>query len=401
MGPLDGLKIADFSWVGAGPRATMDLANSGATVVKIESSKRLDMVRLSQPFKDGIIDLNRSGLFVQTNPSKYSVTLNLKHPRGVEIAKKLVAWADVVVENFGYGVMEKMGIGYEELRKVKPDIIMVSVSITGRTGPHNMFKGYGNSGAALSGHAVLTGWPDRFPLIPPTTWADIITPLFAVLAVLAALEHRDRTGKGQHVDLSQLETMVQFIAPAYLDYFVNGRKQTRMGNRSPWGAPHGVFPCKGKDTWCAIAVFSDAQWKSFCQAIERLDLLKDNRFSNLANRKANEDELEGIVSSWTRRHTPEQVMTTLLEVGIPSGVVQNGKDITEDAQLRERQTFVKVKHPVIGFCNHPSLPRKLSKAPTQVRSAPCLGEHNEYVYTELLGMSDEEYVSLLNEGAFE
>ncbi len=401
MGGLDGLKVADFSRVGAGPRTTLELANDGATVVKIESSKSLDSTRLSAPFKSGIIDVNNSGFFITANASKYSVTLNLQHPQGPEIAKRLVKWADVVVENFGYGFMDRVGLGYEELKKVKPDIIMISISITGRTGPMKDFKGYGNSGGALSGHAIMTGWPDKFPLIAPLAWADAITPLLSEVAIMAALEYRERTGKGQYIDVSQLETMIQFISPLYLDYFANKRKPFLMGNRSLNASPNGAFPCNEEDTWCTISVFSDTEWKSLCTAMGRLDLLEDPKFKTLAARKENEDELEEIISSWTKKCSREQLMAKMQELKIPAGKVQNSKDLAEDPQLLERQLRVNLEHPVMGYCYHMGPPRKFSKTPAQVRRAPCLGEHNHYVYTELLGMPDEEFVKLLEIGVFE
>lgn len=401
MSALNGLKVADFSWIGAGPLTTLELANDGATVVKIESSKRLDPTRYSTPFKDGIIGVDNSGFFLSSNASKYSATLNLQHPRGPEIAKRFVNWADVVVENYSYGFMDRVGLGYDELMKVNSDIIMLSVSIPGRTGPLKHFKGFGNSGGALSGQSVLTGWPGKLPLTAPLAWADLITPLFSVIAIMAALEYREQTGKGQYIDISQLETMVQFISPVYLDYFANGYKQSLMGNHSLNAAPHGAFPCQEDDTWCTIAIFNDAEWTNLCIAMGRLDLLENPKFKTLANRKENEDELEDIVSNWTKNYTREQMMTKLQEMGIPAGIVQDAKDLAGDPQLSERQLIVNLEHPVMGFCNHPGSPRKLSKTPAQVRHAPCLGEHNHYVYTELLGMSDEEFVNLLEKGIFE
>ncbi|MBN1848076.1 MAG: CoA transferase [Deltaproteobacteria bacterium] len=398
---LEGLKVADFSWVGAGPRATRDLADHGALVVKIESSKRIDLTRLSPPFKDGIMDPNRSGFFAHSNTSKYSATLNLKHPKGIELAKRFVQWADVVVENFGQGAMDRMGLGYDDLKKIKDDIIMVSVSITGRSGPLADFVGYGNSAAALSGHAHLTGWPDRGPLIPPIAFGDVITPLFAVIAIMAALEHKRKTGKGQHIDLSQFETMCQFITPAFLDYSANGTVQMRMGNRHAWASPHGAFPCKGEDSWCTIAVFNEDQWVSLCNTIERTDLINDSRFRTLQDRKNNEEALESILADWTSTRPKEKVMERMLDAGVPAGAVRDAREVMECPQIRERELYIKREHPVIGLCTHPTPPMKLSDTPPRVRPAPCLGEHNHYVYTELLGMSDEEFVGLMNEGIFE
>ena len=399
---LDGITVLDFSWVGAGPLATKYLSDFGAQVIKVESMKRLDIGRLSAPFKDNIIDPDRSAFFLHSNTSKLSISLNLSHAKGVEIAKRLAKLADIVVENFSPGVIEKMGLGYAEFQKIKPDIIMVSSSIYGQTGPKARFRGFGNAGAAISGHYALTGWPDRDPVTPGIAYADVVQPLFTVISLLAAIDYRERTGKGQYIDVTQVETMIQFISPAILDYFANGHVQTRMGNRSSYACPHGVFPCKGDDRWCAIAVFDEKEWDGLCETMRRPEWTRDARFATLSSRKENEDELESLIGQWTIRYEPQDLVTLLQGAGVPSGAVQDASDLVDrDPQLRERQSFVRLEHPVIGECNHPVPPVKLSRSPARVKTAPCLGQHNEYVYTELLGIPDEEYVELLNEGVFE
>jgi benzylsuccinate CoA-transferase BbsF subunit len=399
---LEGVRVLDFSWVGAGPIATKTLADFGAQVIKVESRKHLDLGRMSAPFKDNIPDPDRSAFFLHSNTSKLSITLNLQHPKGVEIAKKLARLADIVMENFAPGVIERMGLGYEQLREIKPDIIMASSSIYGQTGPKARFRGFGNSGAAVSGHYVLTGWPDRDPVSPGIAYADVVQPLFTVTALLAALDFRERTGKGQYIDTTQVETMIQFIAPAMLDYFANGHVQKRMGNRSSYASPHGVFPCKGDDRWCAIAVFDEKEWEGLCRAMGDPAWTREARFASLSLRQEKEDELESLISQWTIQHEAEDLAALLQRAGVPAGVVQDASDLVDrDPQLRERQSFVRLEHPVIGECNHPAPPVRLSKTPAQIKTSPCLGEHNDYVYTKLLGIPDEEYVELLNAGIFE
>lgn len=398
---LDGVKVADFSWVGAGPRATKELADNGATVVKIESNHRLDMTRLTAPFKDGIVDVNHSAFFAHVNTSKYSATLNLQHPEGLKLAKRFVAWADVVVENYSYGFMERIGLGYEDLVKIKPDIIMASVSIIGRTGPIAAIQGYGSLASGISGHAALTGWPDKPPLIIPVWFGDVFAPLFAEVAIVAALEHRAKTGKGQYLDVSQFEAMIQCLAPEFLDYFANGNQQTRMGNRSLWAAPHGAYPCKEKDTWCAIAIFNESQWRNLCEVIGRVDLVENPKFKTLEDRKNNEDELDGLISRWTGNRTREQIVALLRKAAIPVGPVQNTKEMVEDTILAERHLYLMLEHSAMGLCSAPRPPVKLLGTPAKVRAAPCIGEHNHYVYTQLLGMSDEEFVELLNAGVID
>lgn len=401
-GVLEGIRVLDFSWVGAGPLATKYLADFGAEVIKVESRKHLDLGRLSAPFKDNIADPDRSAFFLHSNTSKLSITLNLQHPKGIEIALKLAALSDIVMENFAPGVIEKMGLGYARLKEIKPDIIMASSSIYGQTGPKARFRGFGNSGAAISGHYALTGWPDRDPVSPGIAYADVVQPLFTVTALLAALDFRERAGKGQYIDTTQIETMIQFISPAVLDYFANGHIQKRAGNRSSYACPHGVFPCEGEDRWCAMAVFDEGEWKGLCRAMQDPEWSREPRFASLSSRKDNEDELESLIGRWTIHYKPEDLVALLQTAGVPSGVVQDASDLVDrDPQLRERECFVRIEHPVIGECNHPTPPVKLSKSPAQIKTSPCLGQHNDYVYTQLLGIPDGEYVELLNEGVFE
>ena len=398
---LEGIKVLDLTWVVFGPWATKYLADHGAQVIKVESTTRPDITRLSPPYKDGVAHPDRTGLFCVVNSSKHSLTLNLKKPQGLELIGKLVRWADVVIENFGAGTMKRLGLGYEELVKLKPDIIMVSMSILGQTGPMSGFLGFGPHGAALAGIYALTGWPDGEPTSNTLAWPDCLSPWYAATAVLAALDYRRRTGKGQFIDISQVETALHGFAPAMLNLSANQQISQRMGNRCAEAAPHGVFPCKGEERWCAIAVLSDEQWRLLCEAMGKKEWIEDTRFATLQGRKANEDMLEEGIEAWTVEHVAEEVMTKLQRLGIPAGVVQNAQDLYADPQLIHRDFFNFLEHPVIGRCSHAAWPAKLSMSPAQIRPAPLLGADNEYICTKILGFSDEEFIELVNSGVLE
>ncbi len=396
---LEGIKVADFTWVIVGPLATKNLADYGATVVRIESPKRPDLIRSTLPYKDGKYEVDRAGFFAYSNPNKYSLSLDLSHPKGMEVAKKLILWADVVAENFTPGVMERLGLAYEDIRKIKPDIIMLRTSNQGQTGPLAQHSGLGTHLVALSGLVHLTGWPDResMPLVPAYT--DYITYNFATTAVLAALDYRRRTGKGQLIDVSQLETAIQFLIPSILNQVVNDQEDGRMGNACPYAAPHGAYQCKGDDRWCAIAVFTDQEWQAFCNVLDNPPWTKDPKFTTLIGRKQNEDELNKLVEQWTINFTDEQVMTRMQAAGVNAGVVQSAKNVYEDPQLKHRNFFWELDHKVIGTYSHLGQTSILSKTPAEPQMpAPCLGEHTEYVCTNLLNMSDEEFIELLSAG---
>lgn len=399
---LEGLKVVDFSWVTVGPWTTKWLAMHGATVVKVESSVRHYPVRTARPFKDGVTAQNRSGYFINNNCGKYGMTLNLGHPKGPEVARQLIKWADIAVENFTVGTMGKWGLDYDHCRQINPGLVYLSLSSQGQTGPHARAHSYGFHLVALTGFSQITGWPDRDLAQPFGAYTDTIVPPLAVAAVLAAMDYKRRTGKGQYLDLSQYETTLHFLAPVVLDYLANGREAHREGNRCAYGAPHGVYACLGSDAWCAIAVFTDDEWQGFCQAIGNPPWTKEPRFSTLLQRKMVEDELDKLVSEWTARHTAEEVMTLMQQAGVPAGAVQTTRDVHEDPQLEHRQHFLEVTHPEIGAyrCDAPSY--KLSKTPARAeRAAPSLGEHTEYVCKELIGIPEEKFVELLLDGVFE
>ena len=398
---FEGVKVVDLTWIATGPMVTKYLADHGATVIRIESKRRLDGLRQSPPFKDSVFGINRSSSFACLNTSKYSMTLDLKHPRGKEFFKQMVLWADIVAESFTPGTMEQWGLDYAELKKIKPDIIMLSISLQGQTGPHRLYQGFGMQVAGLVGIQSVTGWPDRLPLNPYGAYPDMISPHLAAAYLIAALDYHRQTGEGQYIDFSQLELTIPFLAPAFLDYTVNKRVAKLRGNREDCAAPHNAFRCKGDDNWVAIAVFTDEEWEAFCKVIGEPAWTKEPKFSTLLARKRNEDELDKLVEQWTINYSSFEVMQMLQTAGVPAGVVQKVSELYNDPQLKYRHFFQELNHPEIGKAPYGGFQSILSKTPGELRPAPCLGEHNRYVCTEILGVSNEEFEELSEQGVFE
>jgi len=403
MRPFEGVNVLDFTWVGVGPLTVNYLNYYGPTTIKVESSQRPDPHRFTSPFKGGVIGPETSYYFNHAHPTKcLDITLNMNHPKAREIAKRLVAWADIVAESFTPGTMEKWGLDYENLKEIKPDIIMLRTCMQGQTGPSAKQPGLGLVLVALSGYVEIMGWPDRPPCGFSSAFTDFIAPLFNAVSVMAALDYRRRTGKGMCLDISQHEAVLHCIGPLILDSVVNRREPTRSGNRLPNAAPHGMYRCKGEDRWCAIAVFTDEEWKSFCRVVGTPAWTKDPKFQTLLGRKQNEDELDGFVEEWTRERSPEEVMPSMQAAGVGAGVAENVKDMNEDPQLKHYRLFQALEHPYFGNEPYYFPPGfTLSKAPYERARPPLLGEYNEYVYTKLLGIPDEEFVQLMKEGVFD
>jgi len=397
-----GIKVADFSWVSVGPRTTEYLAEYGATVVRIESTTRPDVLRTGAPYRNNKPGINSSGFYARYNANKYGVTLNLNHPKGLEVAKAFVKWADIVVESFTPGVMNRWGLSYQDLIKIKPDIIMMSTSLQGQDGPYAGSPGFGIHLTSLAGFTHLVGWPDRPPVPIFGAYTDAIAPRLQIVALVGALIYRRKTGKGQYVNVSQLECALHLLAPVVLDYEVNQRVWNRMSNRCPNAAPHGAFRCQGEDRWCTIAVSTDQEWEAFAKVLRNPDWTRSPKFATFLGRKKNEDELEKLVEEWTINFTAEEVMRRMQEAGVPAGVVATALDVYEDPQLEHRQHFTTLNHAEMGAYPHERSAAILSDSPGKLTMpAPCLGEHNHFVYTKLLGMCDEEFNQLLNEGVFE
>jgi benzylsuccinate CoA-transferase BbsF subunit len=289
------------------------------------------------------------------------------------------------------------------MTKIKPDIIMVRQNGFGIEGPYKNLAAFGMILAAIAGIPQYIGWPDRGPLpVGVGAYTDSISPRFASAALIAALDYRDRTGKGQLIDLAQFETALYFLLPGLLDAAVNGKEPLRNGNAVDYAAPHNVYPCKGKERWCTIAVTSEAQWTALCRAIARADLETDPRFDTLQHRKENKNALDALIEAWTIGRAPEEVMSVLQAAGVPAGIVENAADLFEDPQLRARGLFWPMEHSEMGLFTHLGSSMVLSKTPAQASlPSPCLGEHNEYVLTKILGKTDDEFVELLAAGALE
>ena len=395
---LEGIRIVEFGSALAGPLISRPLAEYGAEVIRVESNTRPELFRRTRPFKDDIQGLNRGGRFNWTNTGKLSVCINLSNPEGVTLTKKLISQADVVIENFAGGVIERLGLGYEELKSVKPDIIMLSTCMQGHTGPRSGHPGYGMQMSALTGFYNITGWPDREPS-EIGAYTDHIAPPLSILAILSALDYHKRTGKGQYLDLSQYETAIHFIAPIVLDYIVNGRIATRKGNRCYDAAPHGAYRCRGEERWCAIAVYTEEEWQCFCNALGNPSWTKEQKFGTFAARKENEDELDRLVEEWTVKHNAEDVMMLLQEAGVGAGILQNPNDITEhDPQLKYRGFIEELEHPEVGTYRAVRAPFILSRSPRELRRAPLIGEHNEYALKHVMDLSDDEIETLIIEG---
>jgi benzylsuccinate CoA-transferase BbsF subunit len=398
---FEGIKIAEFAWIVVGPASSRYLADHGATVVKIESHTRLDSNRVNSPFVNNIPTPDSSMFFGRHNPNKYSVTIDLQMPSGKELAWKLIKWADIVTESFSPGTMEKWGLDYENVRKVKPDVIYLSSSMQGRGGPHSSYAGYGQNACNFSGFTEISGWPDRMPSAPNGAYTDYVCARLSAFALLAALINRRKTGKGQFIEQSQFESSLHFLLPAVMDYQVNGNIMGRMGNRTPIAAPHGVFQSKGDDLWIAISVMDEEQWGSFCRTIGNPSLAKQKEFASLADRKRNEDQLEKLITAWTLQYSAVEAETILQKAGVPAHIVARPSDVYRDIQLKERNYFTPIEHPVMGIQKfEPQACFILSKTPRELTMpSPCLGEHNEYVFKKLLGMSDDEIAEHIIDGS--
>jgi benzylsuccinate CoA-transferase BbsF subunit len=399
---FEGLKAVGFVYAGVGTFVLRVLALHGATVVRVESETRPDNVRTMAPYKDDIPGLNRSYYYNSVNTDKYDLALNMKHPRNKEVTKRLLQWADVLVENFTPGVMANWGLSYEEVKKINPSIIMISLSMQGQTGPARLQGGYGALLQSLVGFPLITGWPDGGPCLIDRSYPDYIAPRYGAMAVIAALLHRKRTGKGQYIDISEYEDAIQFEIPVLLDWVANRRVPKRAGNKNPYAAPHGVYRCKGDDRWCVIAVFTDSEWEAFCKVIGQPEWTQQEKFKTLLGRKQNEDELNQLVEKWTVNHTAEEVMTVMQQAGVKAGVVQTVEDVMDnDPQLKHRHFFWTLKHPECGETRHSRPNYLLSKTPSELRKpSPCLGEHTDFVCKELLKMPEDQYISLLLDNVF-
>lgn len=375
--PFEGLKVADFSWVGVGPMIGKALADHGATVVRIESPGRLDLLRTVPPFKDGVPGPDRAQFMANFNTSKLGMTLDLKNAEGRKLARRMADWADVVLESYSPGTMARFGLDWETLSAGRDDLVMLSTSMRGQTGRERTYSGFGSQGSAIAGLFNLLGWPDRPPTGPWGAYTDFITPRFGVAALTAALLHRRRTGLGQHIDLSQIECGIRFLEPLILDFAATGRMAERLGQGSPSLDPHGVFPCQGENRYVAVGVETGEERTALAGVLDGAEL-----------------------STWCAARDAFDAAESLRHAGVPAYVVLRTSDLYDDSQLRHRGFFVTLDHPVMGPTPYDGPATIYSRTPQRLRSAaPCLGAHNGKVLSEILGLSNAEIGRLRAAGA--
>ena len=398
MGCLDGIRIIDFTRYAAGPQITLLLAFMGAEVIKLESRTDIDHFRRQESAVVWGSQRASVDCFNSLNANKMSVTLNLKTPQGVGLAKRLVAISDVAVDNFKAGTIDRLGLGYSVLRTIKPDIIMLSASSHGAVGPERGYIAYAVTMGALSGLSEMTGYEGGPPAVMRSS-ADLRPGTAAAFAILAALNHREETGEGQFIDFSAREALTCPLGEIIMDYTMNGRARTRQGNRDDCKAPHNCYRCKGGDKWISIAVGNDEEWKALCHAMGQPALADDERFSDQFNRWKHQDELDPLIERWTVEHTSYEVTAMLQKVGVAAFPSLNNEEIFNDPHCKQRECFASVDHPEEGKLYVVSPPWKFSETPAMVTAAaPLLGQHNDYVFGELLGMPQEEIDTLTADG---
>jgi benzylsuccinate CoA-transferase BbsF subunit len=384
-------------------------------VVRIESASRPDVTRqggnvnprtaekYAEQLKDPRTRLEFGPAFAVTHPvKKYGISLNLNNPKAVEIFKKLARWADVFVESFTTGTLEKRGLGYEDLKKINPRLIMHRTCGYGHTGSMASQPGYGQTVTSLTGFYTITGWPDRNSVPISSFYTDHLSPLFGGLALITAIDYQQRTGQGQCIDQSQIESGINYLSPLVLDYSANQRELALRGNKSPCAAPHGAYRCQGIDRWVAITVPTDSEWESFCKVVGNPTWTKDAKFSTIEGRVNNSDELDRYLNEWTRAYTAEQVMMMMQKAGVAAGVVATAQDSEADPQLAAYDFFHEIEHPYLGkqkFFHPPAF--TLSDAKAELHRPVFLGEHTEYICTEILGIPADDFNSIKIEGVFD
>ena len=385
---LDGVRIADFSWQIAGPTCTRYLGNMGAEVIRIESNRRPD------PYRERSISH-----FI--NQSKKSVTLNLAHPKGIALAKKLIGVSDVMIENFAPGVIERLGLGYQELRRVRPEIIMLSSAGLGHSGPDMQQVAYGTLIQCFTGWSVLQGYPGRQPDIGGI-WTDPMVGMMEVFLINAALHRCWESGEGQYIDLSMAEATTMLLPEVILDYSMNQRVQEPRGNRHQFQAPQGNYPCQGDDQWIGIAVADDQQWQALCRVLDCSELSDDSRFVDALSRWRNQDALDPVLACFTARWDALELMECLQQAGVPAGATRSVAQLWENRHLRERGffQFYREQDPQRSVHELPVVPWRFDgEVEAQVTGQPRRGQHNSYVFDELLGLSEPEVEMLLEEQA--
>ncbi len=402
--PLAGLKVLDFMWVIAGPACTRVLSDWGATVVRVESSHKVETARTIQPFLNDEGGADNAAIFQNMNAGKLGIAIDLDNPASRETIEDLIRWADVVTESFSPKVMRKWGLTYEDVRKIKPDVIMASSCLFGQTGPLSPLAGYGSMGASMSGFYEMTGWPDRDPCGVFNAYTDYVSPKFLATALLAALEHRDKTGEGQYIDLSQVEASFTFLAPALLDYTLNGRMPQKLGNAHPRLSPHGVFACAGDDRWVAIACENDQQWRALCEVAGLGKKLNKPDLPQLdeQSRRLHSAEIAEAISEWTQTLDDEVAQKKLQDAGVAAHFIQDSKTLANDPQLAHRQHFRQLPHITNDKMWVEGPKFSMSRSTSKLESAgPSYGEHTFLVLEEILGYDADQVAELAIAGVLE
>ncbi len=396
--PLQGIRVADFGQVIAAPVTAQMLGWLGAEVVLVETESRMT-TRVWPPFADGEFGIDRSGGFNLVNNNKLSCTLDLRRPEARELAKGIISVSDVLVENYATGVMERLGLGYGEVKKLRPDIVYMSLAAFGRSGPFKELTGFHSVINLFSGLAALTGYPGSHPRIMGGLIPDAFAGCYCVLAILEALYHRSRTGEGQFIEVSMTEALTGMIPEAVMEYSLTGKEPPRTGNRDGRKAPHGVFRCLGEEKWVAISVETDAQFRALAQVSGNEGWASDARFATSSARLENQDALEALLQQWTAGMEVEEVVATLQAVGVPAAPVSDTAEVLADLHLAERGFVAPVEHPAAGLRPVTTLPWAADgQRGDALRPAPTFGQHNHWVLKELLQLPGEEYERLLASG---
>lgn len=399
---LEGLKVLDFCWVGAGAFVTRILADLGAEVIKVESHAHPDNLRLSGPHRPGAKALESSGYFASRNTSKKSIALNMTLPEGRAIAERLAARCGIVTNNFRPGVMDKWGLSYDSIAAINPSVIYLSMPMQGTAGPHRNYIGFGSTIAALCGLVNMAGLPDRPPLGTGTHYPDHVpNPGHALVALLAAVFHRSRTGKGQYIELAQIESTINVLGPSLLNWSAEGELPARNGNRSIGVVPRGVFPCATDDTWCAIEVETALQWRGLADALGRPAWMDEASLQTASGRAARENEIERLLGDLTRKFESPALMALLQQHGVPASVVNTSADVLSDPQLAARDYWQSMSHAEMGevIVNRPPF-RVMGERRPQLGSPPLLGEHTIEIARDWLDMDAVESQRLIDAQVF-
>ena len=402
--PLSRYRVVDFGTAWAGPMAAQLLADLGAEVIKVESHARMDGLRLGRPIVGDDIAGGDRGLWPELQPvfhginrNKLSVTLNLKTEKGLGLVRELLGRSDIALNNYSPSVLDRLGLGYREMREICPDIILVSMPALGEVGPLRDVLAYAPIIQALSGLMSLVGYSGDEPLVGElqAPWSNVVAAIHAALAAVAALRHRNLTGQGQFIEVAQLEATTSMLGEAFLDYQMTGVIPGPKGNNDGVHAPHNNYPCSEPDRWVAIAVSSDEQWESFCAALGDAGWTRDERFQDMKGRLEHVTELDALISAWTRHHTAQDIVDVLQAHGVAAMQVMNVEDQFLDPHLQERQAYLEIEHPHVGIEWLYGMPWLLGETPGGIRApAPLMGQHNRYVFQELLGISPEETARL-------